>query len=520
MANKALFASTPGKLLPSTDVRNEAGGVAYALGPKAALAQFAATGCLNGTFYANAETQLNTVLALARETPPEFVAKTAVFAREQGQMKDMPALLVALLAATAPDLLPKVFARVIDSPKMLRNFVQIVRSGVTGRKSLGSRPKRLVQQWLDAADERILLNASVGQSPSLADIVKMIHPRPVNPAREAFYGWLIGRKVEEARLPECVQAFEQFKRGELLTPPALDFRLLSGLPLTREHWQQMARNMSWQALRQNLNTLGRKSAFQGESGAELAALVAAKLRDAEAMGKARVLPYQVLTAYRNVGDGVPLIVREALQDALDIALAAVPELPGRVVVALDVSGSMRSAVTGARGSATSVVSCAEVASLIAAALLRRNLQTRVLAFDTAVYEPRLNPRDSVATNTAALARLGGGGTALSAPLGRLVAEQADVDALIFVSDNQSWADTGAGLATATMVQWQMLKVRNPAAKLVCVDLQPYATAQAPDSADVLNVGGFSDAVFGLVAGFLRGEMDAGHWVAEIEKIEL
>ena len=51
MANKTLFASLK-SLLPRADARNEAGGLAYQLPPKHALAQLAATGCFNGTFYA------------------------------------------------------------------------------------------------------------------------------------------------------------------------------------------------------------------------------------------------------------------------------------------------------------------------------------------------------------------------------------------------------------------------------------------------------------------------------------
>jgi len=54
--------------------------------------------------------------------------------------------------------------------------------------------------------------------------------------------------------------------------------------------------------------------------------------------------------------------------------------------------------------------------------------------------------------------------------------------------------------------------------LVCIDLQPYATVQAPDRSDILNVGGFSDAVFEVVASFLAS--DAGHFVQEVEAVEL
>src|SRR5687767_1170587 len=77
MANKKLFQTKRGMLVPAANAVNEAGGLAYALGPKAALAQFAATGCLNGTFYATADEQLGNVLALCARVEPEFVAKTA-----------------------------------------------------------------------------------------------------------------------------------------------------------------------------------------------------------------------------------------------------------------------------------------------------------------------------------------------------------------------------------------------------------------------------------------------------------
>ena len=64
-------------------------------------------------------------------------------------MKDLPALLCAALSVSGPGLLAEVFDRVIDDGRMLRNFVQIMRSGVVGRKSLGTLPKRLVQAWFD-----------------------------------------------------------------------------------------------------------------------------------------------------------------------------------------------------------------------------------------------------------------------------------------------------------------------------------------------------------------------------------
>src|ERR1043165_9356147 len=105
-------------------------------------------------------------------------------------MKDMPALLLAVLASKDVRLLAQVFPRVVDNGKMLRNFVQIVRSGQAGRKSLGTAPKRLVREWLEAREPSAVFRASVGQAPSFADILKMVHPRPKDAEREALYGYM------------------------------------------------------------------------------------------------------------------------------------------------------------------------------------------------------------------------------------------------------------------------------------------------------------------------------------------
>jgi 60 kDa SS-A/Ro ribonucleoprotein len=117
MANTTLFRSLVGASIPKADARNEAGGPAFTLPPEHALAQYAATGCLNTTFYATAESQLDRVLDLCGRVPPEFVAKTAVYCRERAYMKDIPALLLASVSRRDPKLMDRVFDRVIDLPE-------------------------------------------------------------------------------------------------------------------------------------------------------------------------------------------------------------------------------------------------------------------------------------------------------------------------------------------------------------------------------------------------------------------
>jgi len=518
MANKTLFQSFVGHNLPKTDARNEAGGPAFAFSPKHALAQYAVTGCLNSTFYASAETQLDKVLALAGAADAEFVAKTAVYCRTHGYMKDMPALLCASLAARDSGLLARVFNRVIDDGKMLRNFVQIVRSGVAGRKSLGSAPKRLVQRWFEQRDDAQVLRAAVGQSPSLADVIKMVHPRPADAAREALYGWLIGRPHNADALPPLVRQFEAFKRGDSKVAPEVPFQMLTALELGRAAWQSIAGQAPWQMTRMNLNTFARHGVFDDKA---LTRQIATRLRDPHKVRRARCFPYQLLTAYHSADKAVPASVRDALQDAMEVATENVPSIQGRVFVCPDVSGSMQSPVTGHRKGATTATRCIDVAALVAAAVVRKNPDAGVLAFSDDVVPCELNARDSVMTNARTLASLPSGGTNCSAPLRHLNQRRAQGDLVIFVSDNMSWVDGhGGGRSTATMREWAGFRARNPRARLVCLDVQPCGSTQAAEREDILNIGGFSDAVFEIVAAFAAGDLNASHWVGLIEKIDL
>lgn len=516
MVNTGLFSTSKGDYLPPAEGRNASGAPAYALPARHRLAQYASTGCLHATFHAGAEAQLATVLALCEQVEPSFIARTAIHAREQGHMKDMPALLLAILAGKGAAELAPAFRRTIDSGKMLRNFVQLVRSGAAGRKSLGTRPRKLVQAWLNEASEAQLLAASVGQSPSLADVLKMVHPKPAEAWREAFFAWLIGKPHDAAQLPPQTRAFEAWKRDRSQPMPDVPFQLLSAQELGSQEWAQIALQGGWQMVRMNLNTFARHGVFALEG---MTGLVADKLRNPELITRAGVFPYQLMAACKAASPEVPVAVREALHDALEIALGQVPAIAGRVVVCPDVSGSMSMSVSGARGSATSLMRCIDVAALVAAAVLRKNPDALVLPFERDVVACELRAADRVLDNAARLAALGGGGTNCSAPLAWLNRKQVKAELVVFVSDNESWIDARPG-ATATMREWEVFRRRNPGARLVCIDCVPNATSQAQERDDILNVGGFSDEVFRIVAAFAAGQTEAGHWVREIDAIAL
>jgi len=291
--------------------------------------------------------------------------------------------------------------------------------------------------------------------------------------------------------------------------------------------------MGPQALRMNLNTLLRHEVFgQNGNDTEMVEYVAARIADADEIRQSRQFPYQFLTAYLNAGSEVPQKIKTALHQAAEIACGNIPKLAGPVVIGLDTSGLMSRPVTGHRGrGATTKMRCVDVAALFAAAILRRNPDSVVVPFDTQAYQVRLDPNDSILSLAERLAQYGGGGTDCSLPLreANTCLRERQFGGSVLVSDTESWVYKGRAYAygshgsTGVMTEWQQFvqnqqRLGGTKPKLICIDLQPATTTQAPDRDDILNVGGFSDAVFSVVASFL--DDGANRFVTELESIEL
>ncbi|MDB2685845.1 TROVE domain-containing protein [Mariniblastus sp.] len=562
MANKSLFQSSTSNL-PRATVVNEAGGPAYKLPAKHALAQMAATGTFGNVFYSSAQNQLDEMRKLIDEIDDnEFLAKLAVFSRERAYMKDMPAALLVVLSTRDTKLMHQVFDRVADNGRVLRTVFQMVRSGQFGRKGLSSSLQRAFQRWLNAASVGKLLSTSIGSDPSLRDILRMARPTPKNNARRALFGWLTDKPVEKwapataEDLPSRVQSLVAYRASETAEAQTLiagdlqvRWDLLAGAARGPLVWKAIARQMGPQALRMNLNTLLRHDVFKKSSsvvsteserlgqsfaGTDNAMIdyVAGRLADPNEIARSRQFPYQFLAAYMNAAAEVPSKIKKALHDAAEIACGNVPTLPGPVIIGLDTSGSMGCAATGNRGrGGTSKMRCVDVAALFAAAILRRNPDSVVIPFDTKAYQAKVDPSDSILSLSARLSKYGGGGTDCSLPFveaNKRYAKRAFAG-MVLVSDNESWITSGRQYgygqngSTGVMTQWEKFKkiqrghgIVDP--KLVCIDIQPYGTSQAPERDDILNIGGFSDAVFNVVSSFMQN--DASRFVREVESVEL
>lgn len=526
MANKNLFSSKNASTneVEVCDTVNNAGGVAYKKEKKAVLAQIAATNCFNGTFYASAEDNLKLAkdAVLELKDDPEFIAKVALYSREKAYMKDMPAFLTVLLSEINKPLFRKVFRKVVDNGKMLRNVIQMARSGAVGKKknmSAGTY-RKAIQEWFNAKSSKALFKASIGNDPSMKDILAMAKPKPNSVEKNALFGYFVGKKFEFDLLPEIVQQYEKWKLTKEGPVPDVDFRMLDSLGLSDKDWTKIAENASWTMTRMNLNTFARHGVFKDE---RVTKIVAERLKRREDIESARAFPYQLYTAWlaTNINDDVPFIVKEAMQDAMEISIDNVPEFEGNVHVCCDQSGSMNSPVTGSTaGRHASVVTCAQVVGLIASAVVRKNHSATVWTFNNSAVKVNLNPRDTVFTNAKKLSSAGGG-TNVAVPLAEMNRLNSKADVILYISDYESWiSGKSYGYGTALANEWKAFKSKNPKAKLICCDLTPNAHCQIKEQKDVLQVGGFSDGVWEVIASFIKNGNDGDHWVDEIEKVSL
>lgn len=517
MVNTKIFSTDVRNRTSKTNIVNKAGGRAYDTSAEHKLCQYVVTGTFNGIYYASAQDQLDAIKNVISHVRPNVIAKAAIYGHRVGKMKDMPAFLLAELAARKEiTLLCEAWPYVITNFKMLSNFMQIVRSGVTGRKSFGTAIKKLIQKWIVDIHPSKLWKSSIGHSnPSLADVIRMVHPKPTNKWNDAFFAYILGKPYEKKHLTTLIKVFEAFKKNPCGELPNVPFQVLSNFNLSDQQWKNMATTMPWNTLRMNLNQLARHNVFDNDL---ITDIVASKLKDPEKVVKFNAFPYQLMNTYFHLSQDIPTPIYVALSRALDLSALNTPDFSDiGVNVCVDISGSMNSPITGRRDGATTTVTCKDVAALIASCIVKKNSNTSVIGWDHLAVDLThdINPDDSILT-IAKQFRLPGGATDASVALKHLNECNSMNKLVFYISDNQSWYGDRpqycrefSNEGTVMAQEWQMYKRRVKGAKLVCLDIQPYGTVQVLDNKDVLNCGGWSgDAIFDIVEKFvLYGDVD-------------
>jgi 60 kDa SS-A/Ro ribonucleoprotein len=292
-------------------------------------------------------------------------------------------------------------------------------------------------------------------------------------------------------------------------------------------WEALLEGMPLGALVRNLATMTRVGLLA--PGSEAARVVARRLGDAAAIRRARVHPLALLAAARTYaqgrgvrGDGTwaPVAsVVDALDGAFHLAFGNVPATGKRLLLALDVSGSMAAPVHG-----LPFVSCREASAAMALVTVAAEPSVRTVAFTNGPY-PSLHSRmgynsgltpialsarqrlDDVLRATAALPF---GGTDCALPIVEALKHRWPVDAFVVYTDSETWA----GAVHPAQALRAYRERTGIAAKLVVVAMASNGFSIAdPDDAGMLDVVGFDAAtpqVIGDFVGDVIGDLIGDH----------
>jgi hypothetical protein len=159
---------------------------------------------------------------------------------------------------------------------------------------------------------------------------------------------------------------------------------------------------------------------------------------------------------------------------------------------------------------------AEIATLFAAMLYKKNPKADLLLFDMLPYPVTPNPEDSVLSIAKSMP-FSGGGTDFNIIFDY---PQKAYDRIIILSDMQAWADSGIygwqrgnGNPKAALAAYKDRTNANPV--IYSFDLAGYGTLAFPEKS-VFSLTGFSDKIFDLMKA-----LESGKTIADvIDQVEL
>jgi hypothetical protein len=336
------------------------------------------------------------------------------------------------------------------------------------------------------------------------DVVDLVHPSTDKPWQGLLFHEALNRRhnrdrgVIATQLPMLL-ANEQLRDearerpGELLDADRLraagmtweDALSLAGSKVDKGLlWEALIPSMGLMALARNLRNFD-----QAGVSDEVAATVAARFADPAQVAGSRMFPFRWLAAYRNAPS---LRWGHALDQALTASLANVPQLPGRTLILVDVSGSMASPA----GGRLSDMNRYDVAAVFGAALAMRTDPTLVWFSNSSARVP-VPAGGSLLKLIEAIHREGGG-TYTAAAVQRWYAGH---DRVVILTDEQAHYG-GQGDVTAAVPAHVPVYTWN---------LAGYRLGHAPSGTGNRHTfGGLSDAAFRLVP-LLEGRSRGAGW---------
>jgi 60 kDa SS-A/Ro ribonucleoprotein len=537
--------------LATGQVPNSEGGFVWQVDHWTQLRRFLILGSEGGSFYAReldlTKQNTGTLDACIAEDGQRTVAEIVAVSQAGRAVKNDPAVFALARCASAPDVATRRVA-LAALPQVCRTATHLFQFATFVRewRGWGRGLRRAVGAWYaDRTVDAIAYHAVKyrrREGVSHRDVLRMAHPAAavsagnptlgVTPEQARLFEWIV-RGGNADGLPRIVEGFARAQRA---TSAAETAALVREYELPREAllsqhlndpmvWEALLERMPITAMIRNLATMTRAGLIA--PGSDAASLVAQRLRDGERLRRARVHPVALLIAQRTYASGRGLRGRrswspvagvvDALDDAFHLAFGNVRPTGKRLLLALDVSGSMAwSRVAGVPG-----LTARDASAAMALVTLASDPDAEVVGFHagrggwTAREKGRFTGRRDGLTPLPLSARqrlddavrrvsdLPFGGTDCALPMLYAMEKGRTVDAFVIYTDSETWA---GGIHPAEALR-RYRRATGVAARLIVVAMVANRfTIADPDDPGMLDVVGFDASTPEVISGFARGDM--------------
>ncbi|MEZ0215956.1 MAG: TROVE domain-containing protein [Rariglobus sp.] len=460
------------------DTINLAGGRAFAQSAKLELVSILLTTFLEDEFYRTENQNAARIRQLIIQVnDPRFVAKAALYARNTHGMRSVSHLVAGELAKSVKGMswTKHFYAQVVRRPDDVLETLGYYLA-VYGRPIPNSLKKGLGAA-LGRFDEYQLAKYRREHGVfKLVDAVNLVRPKSSTALAKLVNGQLAPAETWETQLTVAGQ-------GETAAGVAAA-KSQAWAGLVRE------RKLGYLALLRNVRNILTHAP-------EVVDELCGQLVNEHAVRRSLIFPFQFLSAVEVLKQGNLTgtgKVMDALNQAIDLSLANVPEFAGNTLVALDTSGSMAGRPQ-------------TIGSLFAAVLVKAT-GADLMVFSDDARHISLNRRDTTLTAAASIP-FASGGTNFNAIFER--ANRA-YDRIVILSDMQGWIGGGAPVQPFATYQ----KRYAAAPRIYSFDLKGHGTLQFPQER-VYCLAGWSDRVFEIMQ---KLDRDPQALVHEVESVPL
>lgn len=520
LSNKSTPQTSP---IPGTNqVENSAGGYVWQLSKWEQLERFLILGCEGGTYYAK-ERDLTVenakiVVDCAAEDAEGTVNIISLVSNTGRAPKNDPAIFALALVASQP--LPATRAAAYMAlPNVCRTATHLFHfcQAVQDMRGWSRGLRAAVSRWYNARSaediEYQLLKYKQRDGWTHRDVLRLAHPTPPTLAHAALYRHAVGKDVANAALPDRTRAALAL-HSDVSTKSKIN--LIQNLRLPREvvPTEMLKDKDTWDALLHDMpitamiRNLGKMSAV-GLADTNLSAAtryIVDRLTDVDNLRKGRVHPLQLLVALRTYSQGhgekgklkwtaVGNIVK-ALDDAFYLAFKAVKPTGKRIMIGLDVSGSMASGSVCGSSLTPREGSCAM--ALVTAATEQNH---EIVAFSDMLMRLTVPTKIRLTDMVAQTSRIPFGRTDCSMPMQFAEKHGWGIDAFVIYTDNETYA----GNPHPAQALKNYRKAMGIDAKMIVVGMTSTGfTIADPNDKGMLDVVGFDTNVPALISEFIQG----------------